>query len=156
MSRDLYYVGDTVNLGFKIEQEGQRPALIESITVSVFGDEGEIIHEDPVTATNDVVSYTIDSTLTRHQGDYAALFTVKFNRGQIKAHRVLYSVLPRGVPPGAANLPVLNLSKTSTDHEVEGAVGSSIRIARRRNGGKEKPQVVYAAAQQKTGKRIPK
>lgn len=159
MAKDLHYVGDTVNLGFMIDVDDtslirMQPTVVTSASVSIYTDAGEIIHDDPVTIIDNVVKYTLDSSMTKHAGDYSALFTIIFNGSEVKTHPIDFTVLPRTVTKNSKSRKVSKLSNNSSENEVEAAVDGDLRLARRSGmGAKQARQSLLQEAQQATGRR---
>jgi len=154
---DIYYVGDAIDLSYKVLVSPNPQYKLVALTVSVFSDEGEIIHDDPVSIVDDVVKYTISPAMTRHRGNYAALFTHQFTNGQTKTHPIMFSVLPRGIPKEVEDMPVVNLTEESTDDEVEAAVGMTMRKLRRQGvEHSTNVTVTYLGAEERIQRRIPK
>jgi len=163
---DLYYVGDTVNLAFAMETEtsmklGSSPAVliasgqqptITSIRVSVYSDEGEIVHDDPVKIMNNTVHYTISPELTRHAGDYSAFFNIDFDGQQKHTYKILFSILPRNIDR-TNKTKSSKLNEDSTELEVYESLGSDIRNMRR--AGKNADRA-YEIAQENVGRRLQK
>ena len=154
---DIYYVGDAVDLAYRVVESPNPLHKIIALTVSVFSDEGEIIHDDPTTIVDDMVKYTISPTMTTHRGNYVALFTHWFSHGQVKTHPIMFSVLPRGIPKEAEGTPVIDLNEESTDDEVEGAVSRTLRMLRRQGiESSVSVAITYSTAEEKIQRRIPK
>ncbi len=153
MADDLYYVGDTVHLAFEIDISKLAPIKVETIKVSVFSGEGEIVHEDAVAAVDNVVKYELDGSMTRHSGDYAAFFDMTFTGGTMKTYRVPFVVLPRDIPSKVKDSRASELNKDSTDNEIETALSGDLRKSRR--GGQDS-KIVFEIAQHRVGKRLPK
>ena len=154
---DLYYVGDTVSLSFEVSIEDIAPIKVETIIVSVFSEEGEIIHEDPVTILEGVVRYEIDPAMTKHAGDYSALFEMTFTGGQKKTYQMPFSILPRGVSSKEGSTRVGKLTKDATDNEVEAAIREDLRALRKGGGTpEENSKLIFEIAQRKLGRRLPR
>lgn len=154
---DLYYVGDTVKLAFEVSIEDIAPIKVETIIVSVFSEEGEIIHEDPVTIVEGVVRYEIDPTMTKHAGDYSALFEMTFTGGRIKTFQMPFSILPRGASAKEKDTHAGKLTKDSTDNEIEDALRRDLREMRKKGGDPdENNKLIFEIAQRKLGRRLPR
>lgn len=153
----IHYVGDSIDLSFEIVITPANAPALQSITVSVFSDEGEIIHEDPLTLVDNMVSYTISPEMTRHAGNYAAMFTVKLANNMVKTHRMLFAVLPRGAPEEGKELDVAQLDENANEDTVNKAISSSLRKSRRANkGAGDAIDTVYETAQKKAQRYIPR
>jgi len=151
---ELNFVGDTVDLAYEVNVDEIAPLKIVSITVSVFSEEGEIIHEDPCTILNGVVEYTVDSSMTTHRGDYMAVFNLEFTGGIKKTYKMPFVVLPRGIAKEGIGTHVSSLTEDSTEDEVEGAIDADIRnIRREKLGAIEGHMLILDIAQYKTGRR---
>lgn len=154
---DLYFVGDTIDLAYEVNVDEIAPLKVVEITVSVYTEEGEIIHEDPVTLVNGVVEYTIESAMTKHSGDYMAVFTLRFTEGKDKTFEIPIVVLPRGLSKESIGTYVNMLDEESTDNEVEEAIDRDLRDIRR--SGRDAIEgylLVLQIAQYKTGRRKPR
>lgn len=158
---DLYYIGDTVTLAFKIEANNtltdrDKPVTnpnmpnLTKFNVSIFNEDGEIVHEDAVTKVDNEISYIFKPPLTKHAGDYAAFFNMVFATGQESTYKMPFTVLPKGIErKGMAS----QLDKNSTDDAVEQAMGADMRSARRIG---EHAKDVYNRAQESIGRRMEK
>lgn len=158
---NIFYIGDTIPLAYMVRSRTKAIAKVLEVSVSVFSDEGEVVHEDPVQIIDNVVKYELSSDVTKHRGDYIAIFTHRFPNNEIKSHTIRFSIIPRGLPEEAEELPVSRLDDTSTENDVEKAISETLRLLRRRNRGeqlqfKRDLALAYDTAQWKLGKRIPK
>lgn len=160
---DLYYIGDSVPFSFEIQSGyariGEQPyfkaeespqAKLLKINVSIFTDEGQIVQEDPVEVVDNTVTYTLDPAMTKHSGDYAAIFSMTFGNGQEKTYKMYKAVLPLNA---SRDLPTEDLTPESTEIEIETALGKGMRMARKRGG---QVQEAYDSAQAKIHRRLPK
>lgn len=120
------------------------------MNVSIFNDEGEIVHEDAVTLVDNVVQYTLAPEMTKHAGDYAAFFAITFDNNQQHTYKMPFAVLPKNIER-TENDTTGDLTPESTDLEIEQALGSDIR-ARRKMGKDTKS--AYEAAQESIGRRL--
>jgi len=163
---DLSYVGDAVNLSYAIETRvsvkfGERRAVsigsdaelpLTKINVSVYNEEGEIVHEDPVKVVDNIVYYTLAPELTKHAGDYAAFFSMTFGADQDRTFKMPFAVLPIKIED-REETDSDKLTSASTEIQIQNAVGIDMRKLRRKG---KKTQVAYDIAQEAIGKRIPK
>jgi len=151
----LYYVGDSVTIEFVVSSAPDPQVPIIGMGVSVFNNEGEIIHDDPISMVDNVIKYTISEEQTKHRGNYAALFNFKFNDSTSKTHTVKFTVLPKGVPSEEIKKSeVGKLTPKSKESEIEQAMKTTIRKVRRQPGNyKKKLEEVRDTAQSKTKRR---
>lgn len=154
---DLNYVGNDVTLSFEVVIDDLLPIKVETVTISVYSEEGEIIHEDPVTILEGIVEYKIDGAMTKHAGDYKASFELTFTGGQTKNHEEFFSILPRGASPKAEAMQVGKLVEDSSDNDVEAAIREDLRALRKKGGSPdENSKLIFEIAQRKLGKRLPR
>ncbi len=164
---DLYYVGDTVDLAFAInvftsvvfgvdkpiKVAENLKAKITKINVSIFSEQGQIVHEDPVTVIDNVVKYQLNGDMTKHSGNYAAFFHITFGSDRTKTHKILFVVLPRNLDTKKKEVAnTARLTPKSTDGQIIEAIGHDTRTARRLGN----IQTVMDMAQTKVGRRLPK
>jgi len=153
----VFYVGETVPLAFEIYPVSPRSStLIVDISVSIYSDAGEIIRNDPVTVIDNQVKYLVPEKTTKSAGNYKAIFTVRSRLGETIAHSIPFTVIPRGIKSPAKNLLVENLHLESTEEEILRSISRDLKTIRSLGKLDEYKDSVYAVAQERTKKRIPR